>query len=297
MTAEPGKDRAGRSLTLFALAALIAAVAMLVFAVTALVLVWSELPRNVDQAADSSSAADVVAPLPPPVEGEGAAASAPEDAAAVPIAPEAGASAATAAGATSETAATALPAPIAFPDTTVVATVEDWLAFGDAAAVEATIERNLGAGTANTMTLTLLDLTGSPGGQGGLGIDYEIGEDAPDDFVGFNRTLDEIQDWRGATHLALWVEPGSATTPDLVFQFRETSGEVWRYTGPLGGLRSDVPLMLPLAADTFTRADWSTEANGEIDLDAIDQYGIYIGHVGPGITGTLNIGVIGAVAP
>jgi hypothetical protein len=186
---------------------------------------------------------------------------------------------------------------VVVPGADVVAVVEDWQALSDTAAAEAAIERNLGAGTANTMTLALLDPWAAPGGQGGLAIDYQIGEEVPDDFVGFNRTLAPAQDWREATHLAVWADPGSTTAVELVVQFREASGEVWRYKVPAVGIPVDGLLLLPLDTRTFTWADWSTTENGEIDLAAINQYGIYVGHVGPGLTGTLNIGVIGAVTP
>jgi hypothetical protein len=74
---------------------------------------------------------------------------------------------------------------------------------------------------------------------------------------------------------------------NLVIQFRESSGEVWRYLTNLStfGVKD---LRLPLNKATFHWADWSTQENGRIDLGAIDHYGIYVGHDGLG-SGTIYL--------
>lgn len=291
-------ENRGPSLTLFGLAAIIAAVAGLLLAAAVLIVAvgwWQGRQVSVDSVisqldggADANGSAAVVTLK----EEDGDVVSATT----VPAAPLAPAPAlATAVPAAPAGAGTPQAPAVVVPGADVVAVVENWQALSDTASVEAAIERNLGAGATNTMTLALLDPWAAPGGQGGLAIDYWIGEEAPDDFVGFNRSLASAQDWREATHLGVWADPGSTSIVELVVQFKEASGEVWRYQGPAGDIPVDGLLLLPLDASTFTWADWSTTENGEIDLAAINQYGVYIGHVGPGVVGTLSIGALAAV--
>lgn len=173
--------------------------------------------------------------------------------------------------------------------------VEDWAAFATADDVEGAIGRNLGMG-ANAMTLTLQasglapDLEASA-----VNIAYAIGADAPHDFVGFDRRLDAPADWTGARAVALWIDAAGAPGADLVFQFREGSGEVWRYQGSMPEATAGEPVLLALDAERFAWATWSREANGAIDLEAIDQYGVYVGHAGPGLDGVLMLGPIAIV--
>lgn len=187
---------------------------------------------------------------------------------------------------------------IGVPSVTVV---EDWSAFGGADAVEDAISRNLGQGE-NTMDLSLSAAAGSalpPGDM--LSLAYDIGAAAPDDFVGFNRDLQGPADWSGAAAIAMWLDGAAAPDVDLVFQFRERSGEVWRHEGsiaapagampaPAGGLPQVA--VLKLDKGTFERTDWSTAENDEIDLRAIDQYGVYVGHRGAGKAGVVGLGPI-----
>lgn len=173
-----------------------------------------------------------------------------------------------------------------------VTIVESWDTFSDVEAVEAAIARNLGVGE-NTMELAL---AGAPATAGGLGaaleLTYDIGAAAPHDFVGFNRSFDLPADWSGASAVAMWVDETADAGVNVVFQFRERSGEVWRYEGPMPTASDGAPLRLPLDLETFAWANWSTEENGAIDLDAVDQYGVYVGHAGPGRSGVVTLGPI-----
>lgn len=176
-----------------------------------------------------------------------------------------------------------------------VTAVEYWAPFGYVDEVEAAITRNLGVGD-NAMTLTLGTADVSAPLQGpGLLITYDIPEAPPHDFVGFNRDLDSVSDWSGASAVALWVGHAEPASVNLVFQFRERSGEVWRHEGPMPAVDSGAPLMLPLDMATFEWANWSTEENGTMDLGAIDQYGVYVGHTGPGRAGVVHLGPIALV--
>ncbi|MFN8422562.1 MAG: hypothetical protein U0470_03950 [Anaerolineae bacterium] len=42
----------------------------------------------------------------------------------------------------------------------------------------------------------------------------------------------------------------------------------------------------------FKWADWSTKADGRIDLAVVDQYGVYVGHQGTGKAGVARVGPI-----
>jgi hypothetical protein len=168
--------------------------------------------------------------------------------------------------------------------------VEDWEDYATVDQVEDTISRNLGIGD-NLMDLTLERSDGQtlPPGQV-LAVAYDITSSAPDDFVGFNRDLGAAADWSGGTALAIWIDGSQAPDVDVVLQFRETSGEVWRSQQPLPSMGQ--PLVLPLDTDTFQRTDWSASVNDQIDLGAIDQYGLYVGHTGPGRSGAAKFGPI-----
>jgi hypothetical protein len=177
-------------------------------------------------------------------------------------------------------------------DANAIDIVEDWSTYGSVDLVEDTITRNLGLGD-NIMDLTLgpADVEGMPSGDV-LIMAYEIGAPAPDDFVGFNRDLEAPDDWSAAKAAGLWIAAGEDPGVDFAFQFRESSGEVWRAQAavPAGG--SGSPVTLDLGADTFKWADWSTKENGRIDLSAIDQYGLYVGHQGSDKSGSVDIGPI-----
>jgi hypothetical protein len=95
--------------------------------------------------------------------------------------------------------------------------------------------------------------------------------------VGLERSF-AAQDWRGYGALRLWVK-SDRSGMDLVIQFRETSGEVWRYRTNLSTFTTR-DFRLPLTESTFQRADWSTYQNGRLDLNAIEYYGFFLGEGG-----------------
>lgn len=180
----------------------------------------------------------------------------------------------------------------ALADAPAVTLVEDWAAYGTAAEVEDAIDRNLGMGD-NAMGVVLrpAGAAGLPPGPG-LALTYTVGAAAPHDFVGFNRSFDAPADWSGATGVGLWLDGAAAAEVDVVFQFREGSGEVWRHQGAMPGAGDGTPLVLPFDPATFQWASWSTAANGQIDVAAVDQYGLYVGHRGAGRTGEVTVGPI-----
>ena len=74
---------------------------------------------------------------------------------------------------------------------------------------------------------------------------------------------------------------------NLAIQFGEASGEVWRYGTALSTFDLK-DFQLPLDEGIFEWADWSAWENGQIDLDAIDYYGFFVGGGGQG-AGTIYV--------
>ncbi len=114
---------------------------------------------------------------------------------------------------------------------------------------------------------------------------YEIRNSAPDDYAGFERSF-PAQNWQPFSVLHVWVK-SDRSPRDLLVQFREVSGEVWRYRTNLSAFASR-DLRLPLNEGTFQHADWSPYQNGRMDLGAIEYYGFYVGNGGQG-SGTVYI--------
>jgi len=122
-------------------------------------------------------------------------------------------------------------------------------------------------------------------GAQGAAFHYEIKNPAPADYAGFERRF-LAQDWRGYSTFCVWVK-SDGSSMNLAIQFGEASGEVWRY----GTVLSTFDLkdfQLPLDEGTFEWADWSAWENGQIDLDAIDYYGFFVGGGGQG-AGTIYV--------
>ena len=108
------------------------------------------------------------------------------------------------------------------------------------------------------------------------------------DYAGLKRSF-PAQDWRGFDYLRLWVR-SDGSNKALVVQFHEPNGEVWKYVTNLSDFR-DRDLQLAFDTSVFQLADWSPWINGEIDLNAIVGFSIYVGHAGTG-QGTIYIDAI-----
>jgi len=172
---------------------------------------------------------------------------------------------------------TGTPAPLAL-------VIEDFESYGSDEALRAVYSINDAWG----WSVGQLNLASPPdvgSGNQGAAFHYEIKSPAPADYAGFERAF-PAQDWRGHSTFRIWVK-SDGSSMNLVIQFRESSGEVWRYLTNLStfGVKD---LRLPLNKATFHWADWSTQENGRIDLGAIDHYGIYVGHDGLG-SGTIYL--------
>ncbi len=168
-----------------------------------------------------------------------------------------------------------------------VVPVETWSDYADIAAFESAIRRVV-TSDANDMRLAFAHDPFFAGDDGAaLAIAYHIGAPPPNDYVGFQRDLDPPADWRGwgAASFFAWGDP--VDRGQVIFQLRETSGELWRSVVPLPPVAGGV---LRFAFDSLELAPSSPRGNGELDLGAVDQYGIEIGHAGPGVSGTLTLG-------
>lgn len=295
----------GSTLTglLVGLAALIAAVALLIFALSSAGIIGGPPPAAtpVDAPASPTAAADsaeraVEATATAEGSGSVAAETAPAEttaAATESTAVPPGASAYTtdtpvAMGPTARPAATPGPSPT--PRSLAPLVIEDWAAYEDDEALQAAYNPNEGWAD-NRIELALLDAAASPNGTAGAEAGYDIRAAAPNDYVGFERDLQPPQSWRDYSHLAVWAVPSERSNRQLVVQWHERSGEVWRHRTKLGAIPADGPLVIPLQPEAWEWADWSDVDDGELDLDQVGQFGIFIGHDGTG-SGTLRLGTI-----
>lgn len=168
-----------------------------------------------------------------------------------------------------------------------VKVIEDWSGYPDADALDAAFDRNLGW-VDNQLTLAALPAAQSPDGGPGARLAYDILKPAPNDYVGIERTLWPAQDWSGYKWIDLAVSAEGSMTEQLVLQWREGSGEVWRQRVSIKGLPTSV-LSLALDGAGWEWADWSTKENGHPDLGAVDQWSLFVGHGGAG-EGALRLG-------
>lgn len=168
-----------------------------------------------------------------------------------------------------------------------VKVIEDWSGYPDADALDAAFDRNLGW-VDNRLTLAALPAAQSPDGGPGARLAYGILKPAPNDYVGIERTLWPAQDWSGYEWIDLAVSADGSMTEQLVLQWREGSGEVWRQRVSIKGLPAS-GLSLALDGAGWEWADWSTKENGRPDLGAVDQWSLFVGHGGAG-EGALRLG-------
>lgn len=170
--------------------------------------------------------------------------------------------------------------------------IEDWSGYADDDALVDAYSFNT-AVPDNDLELQISS-DGAPGVSTGVTAVYSITAPAPNDYVGFDRALGTAEDWSPYTHLAVQVEPGDRSASQLVVQWHEASGEVWRHRTQFADIPADGKLLIPLTADAWEWADWSDERNQALDLDAVVYFGVYMGHNGPG-AGSVKLGTIEVV--
>jgi ribosomal protein L40E len=138
---------------------------------------------------------------------------------------------------------------------------------------------------ANEAQLSLAGPLHVGGGHQAIAFWFNIRQAPPNDYAGFERFLTGSHDWSGYSHLCLWTEHDGSIN-DIVLQFGEKGGEVWKHYLALSpGARESC---VPLSEDVFVHADWSAPGNGRVDLPAIDYYGVYVHRSQPG-SGTVYL--------
>ena len=168
---------------------------------------------------------------------------------------------------------TAKPASSPIPPPPSGLVVENAEGYGSDAALNNSYQINDAWG-ANEGSLSLASPPHTGAGSRAIAFWFNIRRPAPDDYSGFERSLPAPQDWSGHSHLCVWVE-NESTGGELVIQFGETSGEIWKYHASLASLGTG-DLCLPLSTGVFFHADWSAQGNDQIDLGAINYYGFYV---------------------
>jgi hypothetical protein len=103
-------------------------------------------------------------------------------------------------------------------------------------------------------------------------MNYNIMHSPENDYVGIEADRPSM-DWRGYSEVCLWVQ-NDGFTGHVVFQFRERAADTWKTTVPLGNVTAKT-ICLPLDRNTFTNISGSDDTN--MDLEAIDNYAIYLG--------------------
>jgi hypothetical protein len=174
------------------------------------------------------------------------------------------------------------------------AIVEDWNRFDDTAALLDAFSVNEGWAD-NTINLRLIS-AGTGLGQGkAVTLDFDITAAEPNNYVGFEWDLSDRQDWRkyDALELEIAGEIGDAHSPQtqLVIQWHEISGEVWRHRETLDNALASARLSVPLAPEAWEWADWSEYRDLVMNPETVTRMGVFVGHAGP-TTGHLELGTI-----
>ena len=179
------------------------------------------------------------------------------------------------------------PTPGPSPTVPTSAVVEDWRRFPDTDALAGAISVN--EGWANN----LVGIELVTGRQSAIAMAYQITALAPNDYVGFEWDLDRTQDWRGFDNLAVALQAADVSSRQLVVQFHELSGEVWRHRLVLSDAVDDASgkVYIALVPAVWEWADWSENRNLEMDLASVTRMGLFVGHTGPG-DGAVTIGAI-----
>ena len=162
--------------------------------------------------------------------------------------------------------------------------VEDAEGYSSAASLNAAYQINH-CWDANEGQLTLAGPPHVGGGTQAIAFWFNIRQAPPNDYSGFERFLPAPQDWSGHSHLCLWTESDGSIN-EVVIQFREKGGEVWKHHLPLSPGAHDS--CIPLVEGVFVHADWSAGRKDRIDLSAVDYYGIYVRRSQPG-SGTIYV--------
>ncbi|MGC9347625.1 MAG: zinc-ribbon domain-containing protein [Anaerolineae bacterium] len=171
--------------------------------------------------------------------------------------------------------------------------VETGANYGDEAALNGTYRVN-DPNSARRCALGLASAPSQTNDGRAIAFEYTIQQASPDDYCGFERWWARAQSWSGHARLCLDISV-TGTAEDLVVQFGEASGEVWKSWTASSSI-GEGELCLPLSTGAFARAEWATKQNNRIDLAAITYFGIYVNGP-PGASGTVYVNRIWVVSP
>lgn len=193
--------------------------------------------------------------------------------------------------ATDAASPTPTPTPVQTPSPPPPAprSLDDFEGYAGDAALQAAYPLNCAWG-ANGGSLSLASAPNVGGGSHAVAFSYDIRAGDPNNYCGFERRMDG-QDWRRYSVLRFWARSdGSAR--QLVVQFGESSGEVWKFRTLLSGFGTK-EFSLALNQRTFSELAVYPELgdpnavkyrNGRMDLQAVTYFAFFVGHgsLGPG---------------
>lgn len=133
----------------------------------------------------------------------------------------------------------------------------------------------------NSLTLTP---DASNKSEGKFGLRYEYTLDASKNFAGVTKNLNGA-DWFGYNGLQFWLKPDGSNNK-MVIQFKEPNSEAWETYINLSGTE---PRLVTIPFTDFKYPPWYTggaNTNGKIDLEAINEFSIYINLQEGGVTGS-----------
>ncbi len=104
-----------------------------------------------------------------------------------------------------------------------------------------------------------------------LAINYNILHSPENDYAGIEADRPAM-DWRGYSEICLWVQ-NDGFSGHLTFQFREQGANTWNKYVPLEGVGATT-FCFPLNPSSFGNI---SSGDKEMNLEAIDNYAIYLG--------------------
>lgn len=106
-------------------------------------------------------------------------------------------------------------------------------------------------------------------GQFGLKLEYALTDERG--YAGLTKSMDGI-DWTGYNGIRFWYQPDGQER-GLTVQFKETSGEFWEAKLLLKGTEEQ---LVQIPFHLFTQPGWNQAVNGRVDMQAIDEFSLYV---------------------
>ena len=190
---------------------------------------------------------------------------------------------------TSTSIATPTPAATPLPPPLPSRSLDDFEGYGSDVDLQMAYPLNC-AWSANDGGLSLANPPNVGSGSHAAAFTYDIRSGAPNDYCGFERRFN-VQDWRRYSILHFWAK-SDRSARQLVVQFGESSGEVWKFRTQLSGFGTK-EFSLALNQQIFSELAVYPELgdpnatkykNGRMDLQAVTYFAFFVGHgsLGPG---------------